>query len=255
MPKNILAYGTGNLDVAANAISSTANFLKAHGWRPGAGYQPGEPNFNYARHAISIDENRKDFARVPWSSPRGTGKDASGIQWFEQVWFAGKHSDIGGSSGKRIEVVGHRAGAVMHASVYRRFDHEAVRLTDAFGAYSSRMPDDFSLSSTDTIIRSPALNPPSSQSALPRRAESCFNRSRTRSSTRGRRSLLQGLSPSRSLAVASSRIAGSTVLSAANIHVIARARASASSGSRPAWRSAIWKTIDPVSNRARSPSS
>jgi membrane-bound lytic murein transglycosylase B len=45
MPKNILAYGTGNLDVAANALSSTANFLKANGWRPGAGYQPGEPNF------------------------------------------------------------------------------------------------------------------------------------------------------------------------------------------------------------------
>jgi len=45
LPKNILAYGTGNLDVAANALSSTANFLKAHGWRAGAGYQPGEPNF------------------------------------------------------------------------------------------------------------------------------------------------------------------------------------------------------------------
>src|ERR1700739_1691115 len=45
MPKNILAYGTGNLAVAANALSSTANFLKAHGWRAGAGYQPGEPNF------------------------------------------------------------------------------------------------------------------------------------------------------------------------------------------------------------------
>ncbi|MEK9284168.1 MULTISPECIES: lytic murein transglycosylase [unclassified Bradyrhizobium] len=45
MPKNILAYGVGNLDVAANALSSTANFLKAHGWRAGAGYQPGEPNF------------------------------------------------------------------------------------------------------------------------------------------------------------------------------------------------------------------
>lgn len=45
MPKNILAYGTGNLDVASNALSSTANFLKAHGWRAGAGYQPGEPNF------------------------------------------------------------------------------------------------------------------------------------------------------------------------------------------------------------------
>jgi membrane-bound lytic murein transglycosylase B len=45
MPKNILAYGTGNLDNASNALSSTANFLKAHGWRAGAGYQPGEPNF------------------------------------------------------------------------------------------------------------------------------------------------------------------------------------------------------------------
>lgn len=45
MPKAILAYGTGNLEVAANALNSAANFLKAHGWRAGAGYQPGEPNF------------------------------------------------------------------------------------------------------------------------------------------------------------------------------------------------------------------
>jgi membrane-bound lytic murein transglycosylase B len=45
LPKNILAYGTGNLDVAGNALNSTANFLKAHGWRAGAGYQPGEANF------------------------------------------------------------------------------------------------------------------------------------------------------------------------------------------------------------------
>jgi membrane-bound lytic murein transglycosylase B len=45
LPKNILAYGTGNLEVAGNALSSTANFLKAHGWRAGAGYQPGEANF------------------------------------------------------------------------------------------------------------------------------------------------------------------------------------------------------------------
>src|SRR4051812_21885785 len=45
MPKNIMAYGTGNLDVAANALNSTAAFLRAHGWRAGAGYQPGEPNF------------------------------------------------------------------------------------------------------------------------------------------------------------------------------------------------------------------
>jgi membrane-bound lytic murein transglycosylase B len=45
LPKSILNYGTGNLDNAANALTSTANFLKGHGWRAGAGYQPGEPNF------------------------------------------------------------------------------------------------------------------------------------------------------------------------------------------------------------------
>jgi membrane-bound lytic murein transglycosylase B len=46
LPKNILNYGIGgSLEIAANALASTANFLKAHGWRAGAGYQPGEPNF------------------------------------------------------------------------------------------------------------------------------------------------------------------------------------------------------------------
>ncbi len=45
LPKNIAASGVGNLETASGALSSTANFLKAHGWRAGAGYQPGEANF------------------------------------------------------------------------------------------------------------------------------------------------------------------------------------------------------------------
>jgi len=45
LPKNILAYGAGSLDTPAGALNSTANFLKGHGWRAGAGYQPGEANF------------------------------------------------------------------------------------------------------------------------------------------------------------------------------------------------------------------
>ena len=46
LPKTILEYGVGgNLDNAANALMSTANFLKSHGWQTGAGYQPGQPNF------------------------------------------------------------------------------------------------------------------------------------------------------------------------------------------------------------------
>ncbi len=46
LPKTILEYGTGgSLDNASVALTSTANFLKAHGWQAGAGYQPGETNF------------------------------------------------------------------------------------------------------------------------------------------------------------------------------------------------------------------
>jgi membrane-bound lytic murein transglycosylase B len=45
LPKTMLEYGVGNLESSSGALSSTANFLKAHGWHAGAGYQPGEPNF------------------------------------------------------------------------------------------------------------------------------------------------------------------------------------------------------------------
>jgi membrane-bound lytic murein transglycosylase B len=46
LPKSVLNYGTGgSLDSIPNALNATANFLKAHGWVRGAGYQPGEPNF------------------------------------------------------------------------------------------------------------------------------------------------------------------------------------------------------------------
>ena len=45
LPKTMLEYGVGNLESASGTLSSTANYLKAHGWRAGAGYQPGQPNF------------------------------------------------------------------------------------------------------------------------------------------------------------------------------------------------------------------
>lgn len=53
LPGNALRYGAdgngdGRVDMigsSADALASTANFLRAHGWRAGAGYQPGEPNF------------------------------------------------------------------------------------------------------------------------------------------------------------------------------------------------------------------
>lgn len=45
LPKTVLEYGVGDLDTPSGALASTANYLKAHGWQRGAGYQPGEPNF------------------------------------------------------------------------------------------------------------------------------------------------------------------------------------------------------------------
>jgi uncharacterized protein (DUF2235 family) len=154
------------------------------------------PNVGYARHAISIDENRKNFERVPWYSTKDTSRDDYGIQWFEQVWFAGNHSDIGGSypenevrlsditldwmlkwatvipgglkhDGRVLELWPYPEGmqhdeartgfgvitkltgytwteqkrklpspdAVIHQSVYRRFDLRAVQVYDIMRAY------------------------------------------------------------------------------------------------------------------------
>ncbi|MCX7889454.1 MAG: lytic murein transglycosylase [Rhodobacteraceae bacterium] len=52
LPGNALAYGVdgngdGRIDFTnqTDALASTANFLRQKGWKPGAGYQPGEPNF------------------------------------------------------------------------------------------------------------------------------------------------------------------------------------------------------------------
>ncbi|KQP80734.1 hypothetical protein ASF60_22515 [Methylobacterium sp. Leaf113] len=59
------------------------------------------PNVQHARHALAIDENRQDFDRVPWTD-RGAvvneqkKNDANYIR-LKQVWFAGVHSDVGGS--------------------------------------------------------------------------------------------------------------------------------------------------------------
>ncbi|MDP5145797.1 DUF2235 domain-containing protein [Shewanella sp. ULN5] len=46
-------------------------------------------NVKVARHALAIDEHREDFAPTIWSP-----KDSVSI---EQMWFAGAHSNVGGS--------------------------------------------------------------------------------------------------------------------------------------------------------------
>lgn len=53
------------------------------------------PRVHYARHAIALDERRRSFSRVPWGKPGVWFKRRH--VWFKQIWFAGNHSDIGGS--------------------------------------------------------------------------------------------------------------------------------------------------------------
>jgi uncharacterized protein (DUF2235 family) len=55
-------------------------------------------NVGWARHALAIDEARADFDRVPWGTPKEWRRTEKGEpEWFRQLWFAGNHSDVGGS--------------------------------------------------------------------------------------------------------------------------------------------------------------
>lgn len=68
------------------------------GWRSGFYDMNLSRRVRAARHALAIDETRSDFARVPWGfkgaqEPRPPGEP----EWMQQLWFAGNHSDIGGS--------------------------------------------------------------------------------------------------------------------------------------------------------------
>ena len=52
----------------------------------------------FARHALAIDESRRNFPRVKWAMPAEEKKtEGRNPVWLKQVWFAGCHSDIGGS--------------------------------------------------------------------------------------------------------------------------------------------------------------
>lgn len=54
---------------------------------------------SYLRHALAIDEDRKKFPRVGWGSAADViwNEQRGKLDWLKQWWFAGNHSDIGGS--------------------------------------------------------------------------------------------------------------------------------------------------------------
>jgi membrane-bound lytic murein transglycosylase B len=69
LPGNALRYGVdgngdGSIDLnsQADALASTANFLRKKGWKAGAGYQEGEPNFKVLREWNAASVYQKALA-------------------------------------------------------------------------------------------------------------------------------------------------------------------------------------------------
>ena len=68
------------------------------GWKLGFYDRFLDPRVRFARHALSIDEKRADFARVPWGFKSAVDSLVPGEPpRLIQLWFAGNHSDVGGS--------------------------------------------------------------------------------------------------------------------------------------------------------------
>jgi uncharacterized protein (DUF2235 family) len=66
------------------------------GWVYNVAHFPGtramhNPDFNIIRHAVSIDERRAFFRQNLFGTPHDNQQD------IKEVWFAGVHSDVGGS--------------------------------------------------------------------------------------------------------------------------------------------------------------
>ncbi len=51
----------------------------------------------FGRHAISIDEKRANFPKVGWGFKNSNYERPGQPFGLKQIWFAGNHSDIGGS--------------------------------------------------------------------------------------------------------------------------------------------------------------
>ena len=71
LPANVARFGTDgdrngsvNLGSTADALASTANFLRGHGWSRGGGYQPGQGNFGAIQGWNAAGVYQKAIAKI-----------------------------------------------------------------------------------------------------------------------------------------------------------------------------------------------
>lgn len=86
------------LILAAGLAGGLAYTLLSARWKARNFDQSLDPHTGYARHARAIDETRADFDVLGWAHSRDVKSEKREHgPWLKQVWFAGNHSDIGGS--------------------------------------------------------------------------------------------------------------------------------------------------------------
>lgn len=91
-----LAFGLNTLRWTPKGVSEGRPFHFAF-WRGEHFDRFLDPRIPVVRHALAIDETRKHFGRVEWGAKTNNDKFHNGRPHLWQVWFAGNHSDIGGS--------------------------------------------------------------------------------------------------------------------------------------------------------------
>ncbi|KAF2435697.1 hypothetical protein EJ08DRAFT_558806, partial [Tothia fuscella] len=109
MKKDLLLDSSAAKAIQIVGVWDTVGFHEA-GWAKFVGYA-GEsieftdtnlsPNVMYGFHALALDERRKAFLPTLWELPAEPVKDTRTVE-MKQVWFSGRHADIGGGNANHV---------------------------------------------------------------------------------------------------------------------------------------------------------
>lgn len=90
--------GRSTIPVEFLGVWDTVKAMGALRWAPKWPFTRSVPNARFIRHAVSIDERRRPFEEylVQMNDPK-SGKPLHDPATVEEAWFAGVHTDVGGT--------------------------------------------------------------------------------------------------------------------------------------------------------------